>query len=178
MKKLLFLVLILTAQSFAAQGGTSPADVTLVIQEIASGSGPITKVEYDKFWQQMGITSREAKEVVIDNMRQNFLMTQEYQKEIWSCAEQAWISRVVPKCERAAAKISGLKMVMKQNGQEGALSPIEQNSKNLLEAAAKRQPMKGASGVEVPLSLESIRAGKLATDTMLSRFERVLRVQF
>lgn len=150
-----------------------------VIQEIALGNGPITKAEYDKFWKELGMTKPEEKQVVIAAMRKNLMMSQEYQKEIWKCAEQAWLSRAVPKCPAAKAKFDLMKAEMQKVNQEEALKTIQENSDNLLKSAAAHTSVKGSkTSPSLPLNLETIQATEKSMDRMLSRFEQVLRVQY
>lgn len=175
----IFLFVFLASSSNLAAQGFDQNGVNTVIQEIASGTGPITKAEYEKFWSQIGITNRADKEKVITMMRKNFLMTQEYQQEIWKCAEEAWMKQKIPNCEKAKSKFEIMRAEMKKLNQEKMLKPIEDVSTNLLQAASKHEVVKNSSGgAPMPLTLEMIQATRKNMESMLKRFEQVLRVTY
>lgn len=186
MKKifLTFLFLFSASNSFSQTAKTpanasNPSAIVAIIQQIATGQGKITKAEYDNFWQQLGITTRAEKSIVIKDMRSNFLLMQNYQKEIWKCAEQSWKVRKVAKCPAADARLAQVKVEMKKINQEHVLKDIEKNSNNLLQSAAKRESVRNTNNnVDFSLSLETIKATEERMERMLKRFETVLREEY
>ncbi|MBU6140476.1 MAG: hypothetical protein KGP29_02825 [Proteobacteria bacterium] len=174
--QILFLVFLSTA---AAAQGIDQIALNSVVQQIATGSGPVTKAEYDKFWQQLGVNRSEDKAKMIGVMKQRFVLAQEYQREVWICAEQAWNSHVVPRCENAQSKLGSLKADLEKTDSSGALSPLEDYSNNLLEAAAKRGSIQNPNGAgQVNVSLEMIKSTREGLDKMLVRFSQVLRPNY
>lgn len=173
--RITFLSLIFLSANASAQD----AGIGGVIQGIVMGSGPVTKAEYDKFWAQTGMTAPEDKARMIELLKKQFVFTQEYQREVWSCAEQAWNSRNIPTCEKATNKLALLKTEMQRIDNVDAVKPMEEYTTNLLSAAAKHEPMKNQNGgPAIPLSLEMIQSTKVNLDKMLSRFGQVLQPSF
>lgn len=162
-----------------AQQSINTTALNSVVQGIVTGSGPVTKSEYDQFWAQFGANSAADRQQFIDIMKARFVLIQEYQKEVWSCAEQAWNSHVVPRCERANNKITLLTAEMKKNNSEGVITPMTDYSNKLLNAAANRGSIENPNGGgEVKVTLEMIRSTCDGLDKMLVRLGQVLRPNF
>ena len=163
------------AQSQVDQG----ANIGVLIAEVTLGNGPVTKREYDKFWTGIGANNPEDKQRIIMLLRVNFMAMQDYQREVWKCAEKAWNSRVVPKCEQSKVKLAQMKAAIQKSSPVSVLEVMEKNSTNLLEAAAKRGVFKSVNVAEgEQLSLELIQETKRNIDSMLSRFQQVLRINY
>lgn len=178
MKLFQILFLVFLSTNAAAQDFNQTA-LNSVIQQIVMGSGPVSRSEYDKFWQQFGITKAEDKAQLIDAMKQRFVLAQEYQREIWLCAEQAWNSRSVPPCIKAQNKLSLLRTEMKKSDSESMLSPMSDYSDKLLNAAANRTSIQNSNGTgEVPVTLEMIKSTRDGLDKMLVRLGQVLRPNY
>jgi hypothetical protein len=153
--------------------------INSVVQEIVVGSGPVTKAEYDKFWGQFGATTAADRGQFINLMKQKFILAQEYQREVWICAEQAWNSRAVPACLGAKNKLALLTAEMKKNDAESALTPMSDYSTKLLAASAARGSIQNPNGGgEVALSLEMIKSTREGLDKMLARLGQVLRPNY
>jgi len=149
-----------------------------MIQKIVMGKGPVTKEEYDGFWNGFGIKNESEKKRIIDAMRDNFVTMQQYQQEVWSCAETAWVSRQVPQCKNAKNLIAKIKN--KQSKSQGKMiQAMEKNTDNLLRASANRTEFKPEGAlVGLPLTIENIRSTKININAILQRFEQVLRVRY
>jgi hypothetical protein len=179
MKFFQILFLVFLSANAEAQDAAGQLALNLVVQEISTGTGPVSKTEYDKFWQQLGVTKSDEKAQMIDVMKKRFVLAQEYQREVWICAEQAWNSRVVPRCEKAQTKLNLLKTEMQKSDSVSALSPLEDYSINLLGAAAKHTSIQNPNGSgEVPVTLEMIKSTREGLDKMLVRFSQVLRANY
>lgn len=171
----LLVALIFCTPAFAQNLNANPS---AIMQQIASGSGPLTKAEYEKFWQTVGATSRADKERMIVAMKEGFILTQEYQREIWLCVEQSWISRNVAKCEKAQQKLAVMQRIMNDD-QKAVIKKMDDNSKRLIQAAAKREDFKIAeNAAPLKFSIENIRAIRENLERMLKRFEQVLRIEY
>jgi len=175
MKKfsLLFtLLFFVCADVFAQQ------NVAVVIQKITNGKGQVTKAEYDEFWQSIGVTKRADKAKMIDSMRSGFLLTQEYQKEIWVCVEQSWNSRIAVKCEKAQKKMDVMKAAMNKDQIE-VIEKMDQNSKRMIQSASKHEDFKIAEGAApLKLDVQNIRVIRENLERMLKRLEQVLRADY
>jgi hypothetical protein len=177
MKILRFVIFLLLSNIAQAQEGIDAGALNSVVQEIVTGSGPVTKQEYDKFWAQFGANTTEDRSRLIGLMKQRFMLTQEYQREVWICAEQAWNLRSVPRCEKAQNKLNLLKNEMKDN--QAAVSPLEDYSTKLLKAAASHGSIQNPNGNgDVPVSLEMIKTTRSGLDKMLSRLSQVMRPNY
>lgn len=177
MKKILTLLLVIfSTNSFAQQ--LDQKSINSVVQEIVTGNGPVTKAEYDKFWQQFGATNAQERTQFINIMKQRFVLTQEYQREVWICAEQAWNSKAVPTCTKAQNKLNLLKNEM-GNDHASAISPLEDYSNNLLKAAASRGSIQNPNGQgQIEVNLAMIKSTREGLDRMLSRLSQVMRPNF
>lgn len=179
MKILRIIFLIFLSSAAYAEQGTEQLALNSVIQEIVTGSGPITKVQYDKFWQQLGVTKPDQRAQMIEMMKSRFVLAQEYQREIWACAEQAWNSRAIPQCIGAQNKLNLLREEMKKTESESMLKPMTDYSDNLIKAAATRGAIQNPNGGgQIPVTLEMIQSTKKGLDNMLSRFAQVLKINF
>jgi hypothetical protein len=159
------------AQNFGANSGT-------IIQKIATGNGPLTRAEYDEFWQAIGITNRTDKQRMVTSMRAGFLLTQEYQKEVWICIEQSWISRSPSKCEKAQKKMNAMKASLNED-QKIAVNSLEESSNRMIQAAARREDFRISSdAAPIKLSVENARLIRQNLEKMLVRLEAALRVDF
>ena len=178
MKIFQILFLVFLSANAAAQDINTSA-LNSVVQQIVTGSGPVSREEYNKFWQQFGLTKAEDKAQLIDVMKQRFVLAQEYQREVWLCAEQAWNSRAIPRCERVENKLNLLRAEIKKRDSEFALTPMTDYSDKLLNAAAKRTSIQNPNGDgEVQVTLEMIKSTRDGLDKMLVRLSQVLRPNY
>jgi hypothetical protein len=163
----------------AANSQQITADSSAAIQKIVMGSGPITKEEYDGFWNGLGATQEKDKERIISTMKESFFTIQKYQQEVWECAEKSWVDGKVEKCAKAKATLAKIKRV-KSEQQTVMIKNLEKNMDNLLKASAARgeYSLEENPSVKMVLTLELIRATKASIDKMLKRFEQVLRVKY
>lgn len=172
---LLTIFLFLNSEVFAQELAASPA---LIIQQIASRAGPVTREEYDQFWKTLDATSRADKERVINLLRSGFLLTQEYQKEVWICVENSWNSRAPFNCDKSQKKLDAMKKIMNEE-QIAALKKMDENSQRMIQAAAKREEFKiTAEATPLKLTVENIRAMRESLEKILKRIDRVLRVDY
>ncbi len=178
MKKfsLLFAIFLFFSPKIFAQNLTTNPGI--IIQQIAAGTGALSKAEYDQFWQTLGISSRADKERMIGLLRSGFLLMQEYQKEIWSCVETSWISRATVRCDRARQKFNLMNATMNEE-QKLALKKMDENSQRMILAAAKREDFEiSKDAVPLKFSIENIKAIRGNLEKMLKRITQVLRVEY
>jgi len=179
MKIFSIIFVIFLANSANAQQAPDQLALNSVVQEIVTGTAPITKAQYDKFWEQLGATKADQRAQTIEVMKQRFVLAQEYQREIWACAEQAWNSRAIPQCVGAQNKLNLLREEMKKTDSESMLKPMTDYSDNLIKAAATRGAIQGPNGVgQAPVTLEMIQSTKKGLDQMLNRFAQVLKINY
>ncbi len=177
MKKILTLILVVFSTNLFAQQ-LDQKSINSVVQEIVMGEGPVTKAEYEKFWQPFGANNAQQRAQFINIMRQRFVLTQEYQREVWLCAEKAWNLKAVPPCTKAQNKLSVLKNEVGAD-YASAISPLEDYSTNLLKAAAAHKAIQNPNGQgQVEVNLAMIKSTREGLDRMLSRLSQVMRPEF
>jgi hypothetical protein len=173
---ILFIVFLFSFNAKAQQfnpnvSGAAFADLYL-------GNGEVTKEQYDDFWNGVGVKSRQEKEIVVTSMRNNFLLIQEHQIEVWACAQKAWESRKVPKCSNLEKKFKLLSASMNKSGQKDSITKIKDSSKSIIKTAATRGIYKLDGGAEMRMSLELIKNTRSNLGKLFSRFDKVLRMDY
>lgn len=148
------------------------------VAALYAGTGKITKEEYDAFWDKVGVKNHEEKEQVIGFMKSNFLLIQDYQREVWNCARQAWDARTVPACNKMREKLHQVQTNFKKIGQEESLTRLTRSSDSIINAAATRGIFTMSSGQEGQMSLELIESTTASLDALFSRFEQILKVEY
>lgn len=149
------------------------------LQELMLKQGNVTRQDYDNFWNKLGINSRQEKEMTINSIKKNFLLIQEYNREMWSCAQTAWYTSKIPDCPKAQERLTTLKKNSKMKEQAELFKIIEENFDNILKASANKTEIKGKNGANYgKISLEIIISSKDNIDKILNRFNQVLVTDF
>jgi len=86
-----FILFFVFSKNLCAEN-TIGEDVAQKLMNIANSSQPISKKEYNNFWNSTGIKSREQKLNFILTLNQLILPIQKYNLILWDCAEKSWIS--------------------------------------------------------------------------------------
>ena len=176
-KIFLAIILFYSFNAYSQNNGVNQ-NFSSAIFEITQKKGSVTKSEYDKFWKSLGIIDQKQKLIAIGLIRNNFVLTQTYNKYMWECAEEAWSTNIVPDCRKAKDALNSLKINLGKDSQD-LLKPFEINFKNLLEASAKKKPFKMyGSEAYSNISLEGIRVAKSQIETTLQRLDQVLKADY
>lgn len=150
-----------------------------VLQDIMLKQGKVTRADYDKFWEKTGVSSKADKERVIASAKNNFVLIQEYTKEIWICAEKAWTSSKNLPCTKASQIMEKLKKLSPMPEQEELYKLIEKNYADILNSAANKTPLQTANTTTTTsLTLESIRTYRKSIEDSLEKMNKVLSVEF
>ena len=174
-----FLGIFLTSSLALAQQQVNQAVLNKAISDIIGGEGRVSKEQYDGFWKEVGVDGDKAsKKKVIASVRDNFLLVQGYQQEIWKCAESAWVFKKPSPCNGAKTKLAKIKAEFKKVGQGSAFDPIEKNSEEILSAAAKRSATFKAGPAEVPLSLGFIQKTRKSMERVFARVNQLFREEY
>lgn len=180
MKKFLSILIciscLFSTNAFANSSLSSSAGSA--VAGLYAGTGKISKEQYDAFWDKVGVKSRSEKEQVIGFMRDNFLLIQDYQIQVWKCAEQAWTARKVPTCNKMRTKLGQVQANFKKVGQEDSLTRLTRSSDSVINAAATHGKFTMSNGHEGQMSLELIQSTGASLDALFSRFEQVLKVEY
>lgn len=153
--------------------------ISRALSGIMTGSGKITKEQYNIFWSEVGVEgNKQEKRKVIASIQSDFLAIQSYQREIWKCAEKNWVSKKNIPCASADSKISKIRANLKKLNQEAALKPVEDSSYNILSAAAKRSSTFKAGTADLPFSLEFIKRTREKMDGVFSRIDQLFKEEY
>ncbi len=166
---------LLSANAWAQSFSSSQTDPALASLS-ASDSGKITKQEYDNFWgyfyAALSATSRAG---LIAPLKQQLVTEKECEKELWICAEQAWNSRSVPRCEKGRNKLGLVRANMLGDGNKAQLKVTEDRFDNVLKASARRESLDSTEG---PITLEKIKSSQVESDKLLNKLSQVLKVDY
>lgn len=143
---------------------------------LLAGDKKLTKNEYEYFWKMLPPMSNSEKDKLIAFLKPEIADGLEYQKNLWVCVRDAWITQRTPEC-KSAFKIFE-KMVSRSKSLGRSTEPMMdslENSKRLLTAAASRNSMKSYNGQEVYLSLDVINQTISKLDIKFSRVKDALK---
>ena len=150
-----------------------------ILQEIMFKEGKVTRADYEKFWGRAGVSSIADKERVIASTKKSFVLMQEYTKEIWICAEKAWLSSKKLPCTKANEIIDRMKKLSGMTEQQELYKLIEKTYDEILDAAANKTPLKSPQNTtSTTLSLESIRIYRKSIEDSLEKINKILSVEF
>lgn len=167
----IILLLSLSLESLAQEATPKPDPM----QKIIMGSGKVSQKEYDEFWQYLEVKNSKEKREIVNSMRKTFLPMQEYQKESWACAAQAWNKRKKVPCPKADAVAAAYK---KSNGFDFAAEMVAMSS-SLIEGAAKRKSVVLMQDVPaLPLTKESIAESEKFFANSVDRLSQVLKPSY
>jgi hypothetical protein len=107
------------------------------------------------------------------------MLIQEYTREIWVCAEKAWISSKKVPCTKASQIIENLKKASPMPEQHELYRLIEKNYADILESAANKTPLQTPNTTTTTtLTLESIRTYRKSIEESLEKMNKVLSVEY
>lgn len=176
MKIFLLIILLFSTNASASQSDRAMANAAM--NDLNIENTKVTKAQYDDFWKKAGVKNRQEKEQVILLMKSNFLSIQDYQREVWKCAEQAWNSKKNSKCQGAEAKLKLLQEGFKKNNQGDAMTKFKESSDEIIKAAANHGKYTPADGKEAQMSLELTKTTRSNLDKIFSKFEQILKVDY
>lgn len=184
LKIILGIYLILSSNAFAnIQMNNKMVEDTIalqgILQEIMLKTGKVSRADYEKFWGRAGVTSSVDKERVIASTKKSFVLMQEYTKEIWICAEKAWLSSKKLPCTKANEIIDRMKKLSGIPEQQELYKLIEKTYDEILNAAANKTPLKTPqNSTSTNLSLESIKIYRKSIEESLEKINKILSVDF
>jgi hypothetical protein len=156
-------------------------NVSEAIKEIMLSKEKITKKDYDSFWQKTGVKSREEKINFIINIKNNFLLIQEYNKTVWECAEKSWIANKEIECKDLQKNITDIKKNLGNSVDIEKFKEMESGFNDIIKNSAKRGKnveSVGRSKIFQEITLESIQEIKRKTNQILERANAILQPEF
>ena len=183
-KTLLTIIFIITtSKNILAQNdsdiGSKVADN---VADIMRSNKPVTKKDYDKFWNLMGVKSKEQKLNLISIMRPSFVDVQDFNTLLWSCAEKSWIAKQQIKCDNLFKKFDDIKNNFLTMNDNQKVKAMEKNFKYIIIAAANRGviPPEYQNDMDFPsnLTLDKIKSAARESQIMLLRANALLQIEF
>ena len=175
-----FLILnFLPTNNFFAQN-TVGNEVAQNLMKIANSSKPISKSEYNDFWNSTGIKSREQKLNFILALNQLILPIQKYNIILWDCAEKSWQIQMPENCENTYVNLPKIKKQLIQQIGEENFKNIDDSFKKVINSSAKRKGNPGDKNdiIDSEISLEKIRNAKLKSIQTLDRIDIILQPDY
>ena len=86
-------------------------NVSQELSNIMLSKEKITKKDYNNFWSKTGVKSKEEKMNLIVNVKNSFLIIQEYNKAVWECAENSWIANKEIECKDLQKIVQNIKKI-------------------------------------------------------------------
>ena len=173
--KIIILFLLIFTSSYAQEMTEKPDPIQIIMM----GKGKISKREYNEFWRHLEVKNKEEKAATILSMRQSFLPMQEYQKEIWTCAEIAYKKRKNVSCNKSLEVINAYKKSSKLGNQNPYVKELEKMGEKILNAAAKREKLYLVNNEDgFNLDEKSIKESKEAFTSGVDRLKQVLVLEY
>jgi len=141
----------------------------------------ITKKDYNNFWKKTGIKSREEKMNLIIAIKNNFVAVQEYNKDVWECAEQSWIANKEIECADLKKSTKNLRNIFSNSAEIDKFKQMEKNFIDLIKISSKR-----GKNIDEPntlkifqqITLADIQKTKESTKKILERADVILQPEF
>jgi len=156
-------------------------NVSQELIKIMLSSDKITKNDYDNFWSKTGVKSKEEKINFIVNIKNSFLIIQEYNQSVWDCAEKSWIANKEIVCIDLQKNIEKIKRNIDNSIDMEKFKEMEIGFNKMIKDSAKRgKNIELGSGSKFfqEITLESIQEIKRKTSAMLERTNVILQPEF
>jgi len=150
------------------------------IQNIMLSKNKITKKDYDNFWKKTGVKSREEKINFIINIKNSFLLIQEYNKAVWDCAEKSWIANKEINCPDLQKISKNIKKSLENTANIEKFIQMESDFNGMIKTSSKRgsDVDLGKTKIFKEINLESIQNLKKETARMLDRTNIIFQLDF
>lgn len=174
-----FILFFVFSKNLCAEN-TIGEDVAQKLMNIANSSQPISKKDYNNFWNSTGIKSREQKLNFILTLNQLILPIQKYNLILWDCAEKSWISQKVENCEKIFTDLPKIKKQLSSQVGEENFKNIDNNFKKVIRSSANRKgnPNDKDDINDNEISLEKIKDAKIKSMQTLNRIDIILQPDY
>jgi hypothetical protein len=148
------------------------------LMKIATSDKPITKNDYDDFWNSTGIKSRDQKISLIAKLKDNYGIIQQYNNILWQCSERSWIDAKIIDCQKINSNYQNIRnQLFKLLGDE-EFKKIDDNFNNIINISAKRGGKISNTSSDQPITLDKIQYAKKLSQLMLERVEKILQIDY
>lgn len=156
-------------------------NISSEFSKIILSNEKITKNDYNNFWKQTGIKSREEKMNLIVALKNSFVALQEYNKDVWECAEKSWIANKEIDCAKLKKSTNTLKNIFYNSPEINKFKEMEKKFNELIEASSRRgvdNDKNNNSKNFKQITLADIQKTKEDTKKMLERADIILQPEF
>ena len=176
-----FILFFLTCLNAYSQSEMSQ-NISREFTKIILSPEKITKNDYNNFWKQTGITSQQEKINFIVSMKNSFMAVQEYNRDVWDCAEKSWIANKEIDCPKLKKSANNLKNIFNNSAEIDKFKEMEKNFTELIKVSSRRgaNTDKSANGSKVfkQITLADIQKTKEDTKKILDRGDIILQPEF
>ena len=176
-----FILIFLTCFNAYSQSVMSQ-NISREFTKIILSPEKITKKDYNNFWKQTGISSREEKMNLIVAMKNSFVAVQEYNKDVWDCAEKSWIANKEIDCAKLKKSTNTLKNIFYNSPEIDKFKEMEKNFTELIKVSSKRGENidKSSNSLKIykQITLADIQKTKEDTKKILDRADVILQPEF
>lgn len=155
-------------------------NVSQEITKIMLSQEKITKNDYNNFWNKTGVKSKEEKLNLILNLKNSFLIIQEYNKAVWECAENSWLANKEIECKDLQKIAQNIKKIFYSSIEIEKFKEMEKGFNDMIKTSAKRGKNVDLGGSKIfqEVSLESIQEIRKKTNKILERTNMILQPEF
>ena len=175
-----FILIFLTSFNAYSQSEMSQ-NISKEFTKIILSPEKITKNDYNNFWKQTGIKSREEKMNLIVTMKNSFVAVQEYNKDVWDCAEKSWIANKEIDCAKLKKSTNTLKNIFYNSPEIDKFKEMEKNFTELIKVSSRRgidNDKNNSSKNFKQITLADIQKTKEDTKKILERADVILQPEF
>ena len=175
-----FILIFLTSFNAYSQSEMSQ-NISREFTKIILSPEKITKNDYNNFWKQTGIKSREEKMNLIVTMKNSFVAVQEYNKDVWDCAEKSWIANKEIDCAKLKKSTNTLKNIFYNSQEIDKFKEMEKNFIELIKVSSRRgidSDKNNSSKNFKQITLVDIQKTKEDTKKILERADIILQPEF
>ena len=175
-----FILIFLTCFNAYSQSVMSQ-NISREFTKIILSPEKITKNDYNNFWKQTGIKSREEKMNLIITMKNSFVAVQEYNKDVWDCAEKSWIANKEIDCAKLKKSANNLKNIFYNSPEIDKFKEMEKKFTELIKVSSRRgidSDKDNSSKNFKQITLTDIQKTKEDTKKILERADIILQPEF
>ena len=177
--KIIILVLLTCSKAYSQSQIAN--NISQELSNIMLSKEKITKKDYNNFWSKTGVKSKEEKINFIYSMKSSFVVIQEYNREVWDCAEKSWISNKEIECKNLQKSIENINKILVDSADIEKFKKMENGFNEMIKGSARRGKdieLGNGSKIFQEITLGSIQEIKKKTNLMLERVNVILQPEF
>jgi hypothetical protein len=189
---MIFRILTIVIFAFCVNANAQgiPPKVQTILKQTMAADGYLTQQMHKEFWNEVRrLNTPQEIELMKKSLDVSIIGIQEYQKELWESAKISYENKMVVKTQRLIELETELPIKFEEslalpkssdnyrqamNSYRQQMKISMENSKRLLDAAAKRSPVTSAQGQSIPLEIIMINTVLSNLDSSFTRLENLL----